>query len=301
MARTGKLVALALGLAGLATLSLRAEEATDATWKKVDGVFGAAGKDLPGGVHRFGWPRRDLHVQIGDVPVEAALGLGSWGAFVKTGHGDQAMAMGDLVLLESELTAVVSALQAGGIDIAAIHNHLVGETPHVVYLHFSGHGDAAALAASLKQALGHTATPLAAAGPPAKPLPADQQTFQRVQEVLGRKGALAGTVLQVGVPRAEKIEDNGMEVPASMGMANALNFERVGNQVATTGDFVLIAPEVNPVIRELRSQGLEVTALHSHMLAETPRLFFLHFWGVGSPEKIAGALKAALAKVNTKP
>ncbi|HVT15622.1 MAG TPA: DUF1259 domain-containing protein [Thermoanaerobaculia bacterium] len=301
MARNGKLVVLALGLAGLAALSLRAEEAADTTWKKVDGVFGAAGKDLPGGVHRFGWPRRDLKVRIGEVPVQAALGLGSWGAFVKTGHGDQAMAMGDLVLLESELAPVVSALQAGGIDIAAIHNHLVGETPHVVYLHFSGHGDAAALAMSLKHALGQTATPLAAAGPPAKPLPADEQAFNAVQGVLGHKGALAGTVLQVGVPRAEKIEENGMEVPASMGMANALNFERVGDQVAATGDFVLIAPEVNPVIRELRSHGLAVTALHSHMLAETPRLFFLHFWGVGSPEKIAGALKAALSKVNTKP
>ena len=300
MAGYAKLVALALCLAGLAAFPLRAEEATDATWKKLDGVFGAAGKDLPGGVHRYGWPRRDLHVQIGDVQVQAALGLGSWGAFVKSGHGDEAMAMGDLVLLEAELTPVVSALQAGGIDIAAIHNHLVGETPHVVYLHFSGHGDAAALAASLKQALERTATPLAAA-PPATLSPADEQAFNRVRQVLGRQGALAGTVLQFGVPRAEKIEERGIEVPASMGMANALNFERVGERVAATGDFVLIAAEVNPVIRELRSHGLEVTALHSHMLAETPRLFFLHFWGVGSPEQIAGTLKAALSKVNTKP
>jgi len=301
MTGTGKLVALALGLAGLAAVSLRAEEATDATWKKVDTVLGASGKDLPGGVHRFGWPRRDLHVRIGEVPVQAALGLGSWGAFVKTGHGDEAMAMGDLVLLESELARVVAALQAGGIEISAIHNHLVNESPHVVYVHFSGHGDAAALAATLKQALAQTATPLAAAGPPAKLQPADERAFNTVEEVLGRKGALAGTVLQIGVPRAETIEENGMEVPASMGMATALNFARVGERVATTGDFVLIAAEVNPVIRELRSRGIEVTALHSHMLAETPRLFFMHFWGVGSPETIAGALKAALAKVNTKP
>jgi hypothetical protein len=307
MARNGKVVALtlalalALGLTGLDACLLRAEEPTDAAWKKVDRVFGTAGKDLPGGVHRFGWPRRDLHVQIGNVPVEAALGLGSWGAFVKTGQGDQAMAMGDLVLLESELAPVVSALEAGGIEVSAIHNHLVKESPQVVYLHFFGHGDAAALAATLKQALGRTATPLAAAGPAAKPLPADERAFATVQEVLGRRGSLAGTVLQVGVPRAEKIEEDGMEVPAAMGVASALNFERVGEQVATTGDFVLIAAEVNPVLRELRSHGIEVTALHSHMLAETPRLFFMHFWGVGSPEAIAGALKAALSKVNVKP
>jgi hypothetical protein len=295
------LVAIALA----AALPASAQPA-DALWAKVDAVFGTAGKDLPGGVHRFGWPRRDLHVRVGQVAVEPALALGSWGAFVKTGEDGSAMAMGDLVLLESELSPVVSELQAAGIEIAAIHNHLVGESPHVVYVHFSGHGDATALAAGLRKALARTATPLAApaaATPasPAKPLPADDEAFAAVQRVLGRKGTLAGTVLQVGVPRAEKIEEHGVEIPPSMGMANALNFQRVGKEVATTGDFVLIAAEVNPVIRELRAHGLEVTALHSHMLAETPRLFFMHFWGVGSPEKIAGALEAALSKVNVKP
>ena len=290
---------LALALAAGAALTLGAQETADTTWKQVDGIFGGAGKDLPGGVHRFGWPRRDLHVQVGDVAVQPALALGSWGAFVKAG-GDRTMAMGDLVLLESELTPVVTTLEAGGIEITAIHNHLVGETPHVVYLHFSGHGDAAALARTLKEALGQTKTPLGPAAP-AKPSTAEEQAFKTVQEVLGKTGTLAGTVLQVGVPRAERIEEKGMEIPASMGMANALNFEHVGGRVATTGDFVLLASEVNPVIRELRAHGIAVTALHSHMLDETPRLFFMHFWGVDTPEKIAGALKAALSKVNTKP
>ena len=303
----GVVTLASIGVAGLATPPLRAEEphaAAAASWKPVDDVFGAAGKDLPGGVHRFGWPRRDLHVKIGDVPVEPALGLGSWGAFVKTGHGggqEMAMAMGDLVLLESELAPVVSALEGGGIDVTAIHNHLAGESPHVVYLHFSGRGEAAALAASLKNALRQTATPAGAAGAPAKLLPADEQAFDTVQRVLGRRGTLAGTVLQVSVPRAETIEENGMEVPPAMGSAIALNFERVGDRVATTGDFVLVAAEVNPVIRELAAHRIEVTALHSHMLAETPRLFFLHFWGVGTPEHIAGGLAAALAKVHAKP
>lgn len=300
-------IAPALVASALAAALPASAQPADPLWAKVDAVFGAAGKDLPGGVHRFGWPRRDLHVRVGEVAVEPGLALGSWGAFVKTGTDGSAMAMGDLVLLESELTPVVSELEAEGIEIAAIHNHLVGESPHVVYVHFSGHGDAAALAAGLKNVLARTATPLAApaaAATPAstaKPLPADDEAFAAVQRVLGRKGTLAGTVLQVGVPRAERIEEHGTEIPPSMGMANALNFQRVGKEVATTGDFVLIATEVNPVIRELRSQGLEVTALHSHMLAETPRLFFMHFWGVGSPEKIAGALKAALSKVNIKP
>src|SRR5947209_9878246 len=142
---------------------------------------------------------------------------------------------------------------------------------------------------------------LAPPAAPVKPSPADEQAFKTVQAVLGKTGTLAGTVLQIGVPRAERIEEKGMEVPAAMGMANALNFERVGDRVATTGDFVLIASEVNPVIRELRAHGIAVTALHSHMLEETPRLFFMHFWGVDTPDKIANGLKAALAKVNTKP
>jgi hypothetical protein len=293
-----RIFSLALTVAFLAALSLGAQEAADSGWKTVDGVFGTAGKDLAGGVHRFGWPRRDLHVQVGDVPVQPALALGSWGAFLK--EGTQAMAMGDLVLLDSELTPVVTALEAGGIEISAIHNHLVNESPHVIYLHFSGHGEPAALARTLKDALGHTQTPLAPPAAPAKPTPADEQAFKSVQDVLGRTGTLAGTVLQIGVPRAERIEEKGMEIPPSMGMANALNFERVGDRVATTGDFVLLASEVNPVIRELRAHGIAVTALHSHMLEETPRLFFMHFWGVDTPEKIATGLKAALAKVHTK-
>ena len=108
---------------------------------------------------------------------------------------------------------------------------------------------------------------------------------------------MAGRVLQVSVPRAETVQENGMPIPTGMGMANALNFQIVGEKVATTGDFSLVASEVNPVIHELRSRGIEVTALHSHMLAETPRLFFLHFWGLDKPEVIGAALKAALDRV----
>src|SRR3954466_3164671 len=210
---------LALTLATLTALSLKAQETADPVWKSVDGVFGVAGKDLPGGTHRFGWPRRGLHVQVGDVPVQPALALGSWGAFLQ--EGDHAMAMGDLVLLEPELTPVLTTLEAGGLEISAIHNHLVGESPHVIYLHFSGHGNAAAFARTLKEALGKTGTPMTPS-PPAQASAADQQAFKTVQEVLGRNGTLAGTVLQIGVPRAERIEEKGMEIPPSMGMATAL-------------------------------------------------------------------------------
>jgi hypothetical protein len=268
-------------------------------WSAVDGVFGTAGKELPGGAHRFGWPRSDLKVTIGATHLEPALALGSWGAFIRTGKGEEAMTMGDLVLLESELTPVVTALQSGGLDVVAIHNHLVREDPHVVYVHFSGHGDASSLARGLKGALERTKTPLAAAAK--TELSADEaQAFKRLENALGRTGTMAGRVMQASVPRAGKIEEHGIEIPPSMGMSNSMNFQLVGEKVATTGDFVLVASEVNPVIRELRAGGFDVTALHSHMLEESPRLFFMHFWCVDTPERVGGTLKAALSKVNTR-
>jgi hypothetical protein len=271
-------------------------------WESVDRVFGNPGKDQPGDVRRYGWPRTDLHVRIAGVPVEPALALGGWAAFKKMGNGQDAVTMGDLVLLDPEVNPVARELQAGGFEILAIHNHLIEEIPRVMYLHFHGRGDATALAKTLKAALEKTRTPLAppAGKAPAKPTPAQEKVFQKIQEVLGRKGTMNGTVLQLGVPRAESIQDGGMEVPPSMGMSNAINFETVESRVATTGDFVLIADEVNPVIRELHAHGIQVTALHSHMLRENPRLFFMHFWGVDTPEKIAEGIKAALAKVGTK-
>ncbi|HEY4231335.1 MAG TPA: DUF1259 domain-containing protein [Thermoanaerobaculia bacterium] len=271
-----------------------------ASWEAADGILGRPGKDLPGEVHRYGFPRSDLHVTMEAVPVEPALALGSWAAFKRTGKGDEAMTMGDLVLLETELAPVLGELQAGGFEIAAIHNHLTGESPHVVYVHFEGHGETAALAKTLRSALDTTKTP--PAGPPAKPSPEQEKAFANVQDALGRKGTMAGTVLQVGVPRADTIREGEMEIPPSMGMSTALNFQTVpgGTAVATTGDFVLVADEVNPVLRELAAHGIRATALHSHMLRETPRLFFMHFWGVGSPEAIGAGLRAALSKMATR-
>lgn len=277
----------------------RAARAQGAGWDASDKVFGFAGKDLPGDVHRYGWPRADLHVTVGGVAVQPGLALGAWAAFKKTGMGDEADTMGDLVLLESEVEPVLGELQSGGFEILAIHNHLLGETPHVLYIHFHGHGDPAGLAKTLKAALAKTKTPPPGKAP-AKPTAEQEKTFEKLQQALGQKGTMAGTVLQVGVARAEPIKDGGMEVLPSMGMNNPMNFQTVGARIATTGDFVLIADEVNPVLRELHAHGIQVTALHSHMLRDTPRLFFMHFWGVGTPEKIGEGLKAALAKVATK-
>ena len=273
--------------------------APDPDWGAVDAALGRAAKVQPDGVRRFGWPRTDLHVVRGGVTIEAPLALGSWAAFHGMPDG-AVMAMGDLVLTAPEVNPVVSALQTGGFEVMAIHNHLIGETPPLTYVHFSARGKADDVARALKAALEKTATPMGTPGPPPSPAAEEAALLHRVEESLGRKGTMAGRVLQVSVPRAESIQENGMEVPATMGMAIALNFQAASGRVATTGDFVLVAAEVNPVIRELRSRGVEVTALHSHMLAETPRLFFLHFWGLDTPEAIGGALNAALSRTSAK-
>ncbi len=293
MKRIAVFVVLALAPSALAA------SPPESNWQAVDEVLGSTGKDLPGGVHRFGWPRSDLHVTIGNVAVEPAVALGSWAGFVQTAPGGPAMTMGDLVLLDAELDPVIGELSSGGFEILAIHNHLAGENPRVLYVHFHGHGDATSLAKTLKAALAKTRTPSPGKSPGA-PTAEQTQTFEKLQAALGRKGTMAGAVLQVGVPRPEPIRDAGMEVPASLGMSTSLNFQAVGAQVATSGDFVLVADEVNPVLRELRAHGIAPTALHSHMLRESPRLFFMHFWAVGSPEAIGAGLKAALGKTAVK-
>jgi hypothetical protein len=279
-----------------AAASSRAQQPAD--WKKVDAVLGSSGADLPGDVHRFGWPRRDLHVTMGNVTVEPGLALGSWAAFHEM--GEQCVAMGDLVLLSSEVEPVLDRLANGSFEILAIHNHLIGESPRVVYLHFHGKGQPEALARTLRAALETTKTPLQPAPAPAAAPPERTRVFDALESALGRKGNRAGAVLQVGVPRRDPIREDGMDLPPAMGMATALNFQAVGSDVATSGDFVLIADEVQPVIRELRAGGIAIEALHSHMLREQPRLFFMHFWGVGSPDKIGHTLAGAIAKTASK-
>ncbi|MDE3056751.1 MAG: DUF1259 domain-containing protein, partial [Bacteroidota bacterium] len=197
---------------------------------------------------------------------------------------------------QSEVPHVMAKLLESGIEITALHNHLLDELPHVMYMHYEGHGTADDLAQKMKNALSLTATPIGAS----KPAKIPAMDWSAVEKSIGRKGTAHGSVYQIGIPRAETVTENGMEISPSMGVATSINFENAGKQVASTGDFVLIASEVNPVIKTLTENGITVTAIHNHMINESPRLFFVHFWGYGSPEKIGGGLKAALEKVNVK-
>jgi hypothetical protein len=273
--------------------------AADLEWMKAVGdALGKTGSAMPGGVYRVGLPRTDLKVTLDGVEIKPALALGSWLAFKKT--GSQGMVMGDLVLLASEVTPVMTKLEDAGIEVTALHNHLLRNEPFTMYMHVLGHGDPIKLATALHDALAESKTPLASSTPSLSTQSIDLDTAM-IDQALGHKGKVNGGVYQFSIPRAEPIKDGGMDVPEAMGSANAINFQPTGaGKAAITGDFVLIAKEVNPVIKALRASGIEVTAVHNHMLNDQPRLFFLHFWAHDDVTRLANGLRAALARVNTK-
>ena len=273
--------------------------AADPEWMtSVGEALGKTGSAMPGGIYRVGLARSDLKVTLDGVEIKPALALGSWLAFRKTGN--EGMVMGDLVLLVSEVTPVMTKLEEGGIEVTALHNHLLRNEPFTMYMHVLGHGDPVKLATALHAALGESKTPLESASPSYTPASQSiELDTAAIDKALGSKGKVNGGVYQVSIPRAEPIKDGGMDVPEAMGSANAINFQPTGSgKAAITGDFVLIAKEVNPVIKALRDSGIEVTAVHNHMLNDQPRLFYLHFWANDDVNKLANGLKAALAKTN---
>ena len=291
---------LAAALCSMLATPLGAQQApTPAAWAPVEQALGRKGAMQPGNVIKFSFPRSDLAVTVGGVSLKPALALGGWVAFKETSKG-QAMAMGDLVLTEAEVGPVMRALQAGGVEQTALHNHVLNETPRVMYMHISARGDRAKIAHAIHDALAQSHTPLGAAAPPSAPSAAGLDTAA-IAKTLGIAGKLNGVVYQVSVPRREKITDMGVEVPPSMGVATGINFQPTGGgKAAITGDFVLLGSEVNPVIRALTSHGIAVTAVHSHMIGEEPRLFFMHFWANDDAATLAKGLRAALDETTSK-
>ena len=282
-------------ICAVATIGGGAASAQEIDWKKVDEAIGRSAA-VSGDVHRYGFPRSDLTVTLDGVTIRPALALGGWVAF-KPAHGG-AMAMGDLVLLETEINPVMAKLIENGIEITAVHNHVLRANPATFYMHVGGHGDPVKLATALRTALAASKTPLTPPAPPASQPAIDLDTGQ-LDAIIGAKGQANGGVYQFGVPRRDPISENGMQLaPAGpMGVATAINFQPTGGgKAAITGDFVLSGNEVNPVIKALRSNGIEVTAVHTHMLDEQPRLFFLHFWANDDAMKLAKGLRAALDK-----
>jgi len=272
-----------------------AASAQEVDWQKVDEAFGRKGT-VAGDVHRYGFPRTDLQVSVDGVAIKPALALGSWVALKPVSGG--AMAMGDLVLLETEINPVMSKLTAGGIDITAVHNHLLRANPATFYMHVGGHGDPVKLAQAIHAALGVSKTPLEGPAQASPPPAVDLDTAQ-IEQILGAKGQANGGVYQFAVPRRDGVVEHGTQLvpPGPAGIATGINFQSTGGgKAAITGDFVLVADEVNPVIKALRANGIEVTAIHSHMLDEQPRLIFMHFWANDDALKLAKGLREALDK-----
>jgi len=286
---------MSLIFTGALALGATAASAQTVNWDKVDAAFGRKGA-VTGDVHRYGFPRTDLTVTLDGVTIKPALALGGWIA-MKPAHGG-AMVMGDLVLLEAEINPVLTTLIQNGLEITAIHNHVLRANPATFYMHVGGHGDPEKLATTIVQALQSSKTPLAPPAPAASQPAVDLDTAQ-LDQIIGAKGNANGGVYQFGVPRRDAIKEGGMEIaPAGpMGVATAINFQPTGGgKAAITGDFVLAAEEVQPVIKELRAAGIEVTAVHSHMLDEQPRLIFMHFWANDDAIKLAKGIRAALDK-----
>lgn len=273
-------------------------------WSAVDAAMGRSGVAQPGDVQRYNFPRGDLRVTVtgagGPVLLKPSFALGGWIAMHRTGVGDAVMAMGDLVLTDDEVTPVMMALQAGGVEQSAVHHHVLRESPRVLYMHVHAMGDAVAIARTIRAAVALTKAPapaLAATTPP----PLIDLDTAAVTKALGYAGRMNGGVYQVSVPRMEVVRDGGMEIPSSMGLGTAINFQPTGaGKAAITGDFVLLAAEVNPVIKTLLAHGIDVTSLHNHLLTDEPRLFFMHFWANADAVTLAHGLRAALDQTNVR-
>jgi hypothetical protein len=286
-------------IAGIGAVALSAAApAADIDWSKVDQALGKPGTNQPGGVHKFGLPRSDLKITVDGLAIKPTLALGSWIGFLPMGNG--AMFMGDLVLTENEIEPVMKRLIDDGVEITAIHNHLLRASPPVFYMHVGGQGDPVKLAQTLHAGLALSQTPFAAPAPAATPPAIDLDTAA-IDAVLGAKGTINGGVYQFNIPRAEVISESGMAIPPSLGTAIAINFQPTGpGKAAITGDFVLLGKEVNPVLKAMRNNGIEVTALHSHMIDDSPHLFFMHFWANDDVAKLSHGLRAALDLANVK-
>ncbi len=287
-------------LGGLLSLALATPAWAAPDWAKVDQAVGRPGTAQADGVRRYGFPRSDLRVTLDGVAIKPALALGSWVAFQPM--GDETMVMGDLVLTHEEVNPVMSRLLAGGFAITALHNHLLRSAPATMYLHIGAHGDPVKLAVTLRAALAASATPLISPSQDSQPpsagagtAPVPDLDTAALERLMGAKGKANGGVVQFNFPRADKPMAGGMPAPATMGTATAINFQPTGaGKAAITGDFVMTAKEVDPVMRALRNAGIEVTALHNHMLDDEPRLFFMHFWANQDAQKLARGLRSAL-------
>lgn len=288
---------MVVALAATAAFAGHEAEAQDARQTGAGTVWADVGRilktaDTPAaGYHRYNFPRRDLTVRMGDVTVATSMAFGSWAGFA--GAATDAMMMGDLVLKPSELKAAQTEMATQGIHIDAVHNHLTGELPEVIYMHYSAHGAASELATKLDRVLAHTATPRPVTA--AAPVPVTIDTAM-VSRMLGASGRAQGNVAQVSFMLVKgAVTMGGMPLVPAMAYGSPVNVQAVSaSRFVTTGDFAVVAEQLHPLVHALATHGIAVTAVHSHMVGDSPHLYYVHFWGDGTPAAVLGGIRAAV-------
>jgi hypothetical protein len=291
-----KLIAIgvpALLLTGAGLLALAgAQHGLDA-----DKIAAAAGTKATtkDGVVRIAWARTDVKVKVDGMPLAPFAGLGSWAAFTPGRHG--AMLMGDTVVFQDEVTPAMDAAFEHGLEVTALHNHFFYDEPKVYFMHIGGMGEPEKLATgvkavwdAIKKVRKDHATP---AQRFAGEVPREAKvTASPIEKILGHKGQSKDGVVKVAIAREGMM--HGVKMGGPMGLTTWAAFSGSDDYAAVDGDFIMTAEEVQPVLRALRRNGIHIVALHNHMIGEQPSLFFLHFWGKGSTQKLARGVEAAL-------
>jgi hypothetical protein len=263
-------------------------------WLKVENAFGVKG-NLEDGIFEVKFPRTDLDVALQNIPLHTGFAVTSEVDFQM--HENKALMIGELALVNSEVEGVLKKMGDNGITVTAIHNHLMNENPPIMWIHFMGDGDPVVLAEKFRDVLTATATPMAI--DLSAHIQGAQTNWSVVENVMGMKGETGDDgVFHLAIPRADKIRMNGIELLPGMGAQVEIDMEMLDTKAAVTGELALLASEVNPVISALRDNNIAVTALHSHTLAEEPRLFYVHFFGYDTPKNLARELLPALAKIH---
>ncbi len=256
---------------------------------------GMAATTAPGGVVRLGWARTDVPVRVDGMRLDPFAGLGSWAAFTPAMGG--AMVMGDIVVFEDEVAPAMDAAFASGLRVTALHNHFFYDEPRVFFMHVEGEGAPARLAAGVRSIRAAIAQVRSASTSPAAAFAGGiprQGTLSAapLEQALGRTGLVQDGVLKVTFGREARM--HGATLGAAMGLATWAAFSGSDGLAAVDGDFIMSAAEVQPVLRELRRAGIQIVALHNHMMGETPALYFTHFWGKGPALQLARGIRAAL-------
>jgi len=274
-----------------------------AEYQQVLSALGKSG-DYKANVLKVNIPRNDLNVTVANVKTPTPFGFGGWVAMTK-GTGAMNVMMGDLVLTEDEVNPVMSALLDNGLEVTALHNHFFWEQPRIFYMHVHGQGTPADLARKLKPAVDLIGKGSGrAAGPPAAPsaAPSAKMDTATLAKIVGTEGEQSGEVYKITIGRDDlKLTEMGASINARMGLNTWAAFVGTDQNAAIAGDVAMLASEVMPVLKALRKNGLDVVAIHHHMTATQPTVFFLHYWGTGPADKLATGFKAALAELGKSP